>query len=98
MWFSIHKTQVELRVFAKPKARQTSLLEVNEQGLHIALHANPHQGEANKELITYLTKILKVPKSQIVLKRGGNSRYKTIIVPLTKSVQEFLDNYHQCVK
>lgn len=95
LWFFIHNTEVELHVFAKPKAKKTCLLTVNDQGLHIALHANPHQGEANKELIIYLAKILKVPKSQIVLKRGESSRYKTVMVPLTQSVQKFLDN-HLC--
>jgi hypothetical protein len=60
--------------------------------LHISLHAQPKQGEANKELISYLAKILRLPKSQIILQRGEGSRHKQVIVPLTITVQQLLDN------
>ncbi len=53
MWFQIKDQHVEIRVFAKPKAKRTALLKVNEEGLNIALHAKPHEGEANIELISF---------------------------------------------
>lgn len=93
MWFKIIKQQVVLQVFAKPNAKQTALLKVDDEGLHIALHAKPQKGEANKELIAYLAKLFDLPKSSITLKRGENSRYKVVIVPLTKKIQEFIELY-----
>lgn len=92
MWFKILGQQVELQILAKPNAKITLLQLVNEQGMHIAIHAKPHQGEANKELINYLSKLFRIPKSKITLKRGEGSRHKVVILPLTANLQCFLDN------
>ena len=91
MWFKIIKQHVALQIFAKPNAKRTTLLKISDQGLNIALHAKPHEGEANKELISYLAKLFNLPKSNIILDRGENSRHKIVIVPLTIKVQEFID-------
>lgn len=91
-WFKIQDQQVELRIFAKPNAKRSSLLKVDDQGLHIALHAKPHEGEANKELINFLSKLFQLPKSKVILQRGINSRHKVVSLPLTHKVREFLDN------
>ncbi|HSW70815.1 MAG TPA: DUF167 domain-containing protein [Gammaproteobacteria bacterium] len=91
MWFKIQSQQVELRIFAKPNAKRTALIKVHDE-LHIALNAKPHEGEANKELICYLAKLLQLPKGHIILKRGEGSRHKVVIIPLTAEVQKFLDN------
>lgn len=92
MWFKIQDEQVILRIFAKPNAKRTALLKINDDGLHIALHAKPHEGEANKELISYLAKLFKIPKSHVILHRGESSRHKEVKVPLNAKVQQFLDN------
>ncbi len=95
MWFKIEDQHVVLRIFAKPNAKRTALLKVNDDALHIALHATPHEGEANKVLISYLAKLFRIPKSHIILQRGVSSRYKEIVVPLTEKIQQFLDD-HSC--
>jgi uncharacterized protein (TIGR00251 family) len=92
MWFKIQDQQVKLQIRAKPNAKKTSIVKITEQGLHIAIHAKPHKGEANKELILFLSKAFDVPKSQIMIKTGEGSKYKQIIIPLTASVQKILNN------
>jgi uncharacterized protein (TIGR00251 family) len=92
MWFNIINQQVELKIFAKPNAKRTALLKVDEEALHISLHAKPHEGEANKELISFLAKLFRIPKSQIILQRGESGRRKIMMVPLSVKVQEFIDN------
>lgn len=92
MWFKIQDQQIKLQIIAKPNAKKTAILKISDQGLHIAIHAKPHKGEANKELILFLSKIFKVPKSQIILKAGENSKYKQIIMPLTVAIQKFLND------
>lgn len=92
MWFKIENKQVKLSVFAKPNAKKTALKAISEHELHIALHAKPHHGEANTELISYLAKIFQLPKSKIILQRGEGSRHKLIIVPLTRIVQQLIDD------
>ena len=90
MWFKIKNQHVEIHIFAKPNAKRTALVKINDNGLHISLHAKPHEGEANRELISYLTKLFQIPKSHLVLERGLGSRYKVVLVPLTTKVREFL--------
>lgn len=92
MWYKIQNQQVHLFILAKPNAKKTLLTKITEEGLHIALQAKPHDGEANKVLISYLAKLFRLPKSQIVLKRGEASRYKHVLLPLTSVVQQFFEN------
>lgn len=92
MWFKIQKQQVSLTIFVKPNAKQTKFIGVTDIALQIALHAKPHQGEANKELIVYLSRLLKIPKTQVVLLKGETSRHKQILVPLTEEVRKLLDD------
>lgn len=92
MWFKIQDQQIKLQIIAKPNAKKTAILKISEQGLHIAIHAKPHKGEANKELIVFLSKVFKVQKSQIILKAGENSKHKQIIMPLTETIQKILND------
>lgn len=86
MWYKIQNQNIELRIFVKPNAKRTAFISITQEELHIALHAKPHQGEANSELFSYLSKSLKIPRSQIVLKRGEHSRHKLIILPLSDTI------------
>lgn len=90
MWFKINEHHIEISVYAKPNAKNTQLLACTDTALHIALHAKPQEGEANKELISFIGKLLKVPKTQIELIKGKNSRHKLIQIPLSDSVLTFI--------
>jgi uncharacterized protein (TIGR00251 family) len=48
--------------------------------LKVRVRARPVEGEANAALLKFLAKILKVPKSAVVLQRGGQSRLKMVTV------------------
>ncbi len=95
MWFKIKNQQVRINIYAKPNAKKTAFLGVSEQGLLISLHAKPHQGAANKELIAYLAKLFHLPKTQIILQKGEGGRNKQVVVPLTDSVMKVIDQYGQ---
>jgi uncharacterized protein (TIGR00251 family) len=70
----------ELQIFVKPNAKKSALLEVKDGVWHIALHAKPTDGEANVELVRFLSELLDVPKSLIALKRGEKSRHKCVML------------------
>ncbi len=48
--------------------------------LKVRVRARPVEGEANEALIKLLAKALGVPKSGVVLQRGGQSRTKMVLV------------------
>ena len=93
MWFNIENQSVILNVYAKPNAKRTAIMDITKAALHVALHAQPKDGEANKELILFISKLFKIPKTQIILVRGQESRNKQLQVPLTSALQEFINKF-----
>lgn len=55
---------------------------VGESGgfLKVKLNAVPEKGKANEELIKVLAEAYNVPKSNITIKRGKNSRRKQVVL------------------
>jgi hypothetical protein len=49
------------------------------------------EGAANKELIKFISKEFKIPKSEIEIK-GETSKRKQLILPLNERLKEFLDS------
>ncbi|WP_065310953.1 DUF167 domain-containing protein [Legionella adelaidensis] len=91
MWFKIQDQYVTFQIIAKPNAKKTALVKITEHELYIAIHAKPHKGEANKELLLFLSKLFATPKSSITLK-GEHSKYKHVVVPLTASLQKIIND------
>ena len=77
-FLKLSEEAVILRIFAKPHAKKSQFLGVHEDALAIALKAKPHEGEANQALIKLLSESLGIPKTQISLEKGGQSRFKII--------------------
>lgn len=69
----------KLSVVIKSKARATEILGYNQekQAVIIAVKALPEKGEANKELVKFLTKLL---KKKVAVKSGFTSREKMLVI------------------
>jgi uncharacterized protein (TIGR00251 family) len=71
-----------LSIHVKPKAHETKFVSwLDDHTAVIAIHATPTDGEANIELIRFLSDKLSVPKTFILLKGGHTSRVKKIELP-----------------
>ncbi|KAG8145076.1 hypothetical protein E2320_013453 [Naja naja] len=59
--------------------------DLTTDAVSVAIAAPPSEGEANAELCRYLSKVLEVKKSDVVLEKGSKSREKVvkILAPLT---------------
>jgi uncharacterized protein (TIGR00251 family) len=68
-----------LEVYVQPKASRNELAGVHEDCLKIRLTAPPVEGEANKECVKFLSKILAVPKSSIEIIQGQKARRKSLL-------------------
>lgn len=90
MWFKIQEQYIIIRIIAKPNAKRTALLKITEQELHVAVHAKPQKGDANKELLVFLSQLFAVPKTKIILKTGEHSKYKQFMMPLTPQVEKVI--------
>ena len=78
--------QMKLRVRATPNAKRSGILgwvddPSSGRVLRVQVAAPPVEGKANEELRAFLAKTLGVPKSQVLLDKGGTSRVKVFDVP-----------------
>jgi len=82
-----------IQIFVQPRASKNELVGVHENFLKIRLAAPPVEGEANKECIKFMAKILHVPKSSVEIIQGHKSRRKTILIKDSsfKKIREFLE-------
>jgi uncharacterized protein (TIGR00251 family) len=68
---------VLLHLYVQPKSSKTRVIGLYDGLLKIGVTSPPVDGKANRELINFLAKCLKIPKSDIILKSGKQSRRKT---------------------
>lgn len=67
-------------VFLQPRASRNRLVGLHDNAIKIALTAPPVDGEANKQLIQYLSRLFQVKKSDIDIVAGERSRRKRVSV------------------
>ncbi|XP_059177139.1 UPF0235 protein C15orf40 homolog isoform X2 [Physella acuta] len=86
-----------IKILAKPGAKQNSVTGVTEEGVGVQISAPPVEGEANTELVKYISKVLDLRKSDIQLDKGSKSRNKILRVDKTSglTVQAVLDKLKQ---
>ncbi len=69
-----------LHVKVIPKASRSEIVGWEGEVLKVRLKAVPEKGEANEELIRFLSRELKIAKSLITIVRGHTSREKTLLI------------------
>lgn len=67
-------------VYCQPGAKQTQVAGIHDGKPKIQLKAPPVDGEANKALIAFLSKLCGVPKSAISIEMGTSGRIKRVAV------------------
>ena len=67
-----------VRVRVQPGASQNSIDGIRDGALKVRIAAPPVEGAANKALVEYLAKALKIKKSSIEITSGVNSRDKRL--------------------
>lgn len=71
---------ISIKVLAKPGSKENGVTGITEEGLEVKIAAPPVDGEANTELISFLSKLLSIRKSDLSLDRGSRSRTKTVTI------------------
>lgn len=72
--------EIVIRIHAKPGAKQNGITDISADAIGVQIAAPPVDGEANTELVKYLSKVLQLRKSDVSLDRGSKSREKTVLV------------------
>lgn len=69
-----------LSVKVIPNASKNAVVGLENDELKVRLNATPEKGEANEELIAFLAKTWKLPKSSLSIHSGKTSRHKKILI------------------
>lgn len=89
-WLKCDSEQITLQVKVKPGSKQNAIALDPTGCLQLSLQASAQDGKANKMLIQYLAKLLRLPQKQIVIRRGMTSRIKVLAISCVVSEQEKL--------
>ena len=89
--YEIKENRVILNIKAQPNSSKNKISGVYGEAIKINIKAPAVEGAANKELIKFLSKTFKIPKSEIELK-GETSKQKKVILPLNEKVKEFIES------
>ncbi|XP_045755272.1 UPF0235 protein C15orf40 homolog isoform X2 [Mirounga angustirostris] len=92
------KGGVTIAIRAKPGSKQNAVTDVTVEAVSVAIAAPPSEGEANAELCRYLSKVLELRKSDVVLDKGGKSREKVVKLLVSTTAEEILEKLKQQVE
>ena len=70
----------QIAVQVQPNSRKNEVVSFEDGVLKVKIAALPVKGKANKELIDFLSSILKISKGSIVIEKGLTSKRKGIAV------------------
>jgi uncharacterized protein len=80
MWIRETSEGIVFKAAIQPKAAKNEIIGVRGDALKIKLTAPPVEGAANRMCVEFLTKSLKVRKSDVEIVRGKGSRTKQVLV------------------
>jgi len=96
-WMRVSIDEVVIEVTARPNASRRGVIGVTGERLVIGVNSRPEKGKANDELIEYLAREMRVPRSALLIVRGETSRRKTIRI-VTHEPTKVSSRLHQIVK
>jgi hypothetical protein len=74
------ESEITLTIYVQPRASRTRITGLHDGSLKLALTAPPVEGQANRQVISYLAKLFRVPKSAIAITGGEQGRTKRLRV------------------
>ena len=69
---------MKLRIKVKPGSKTDEIVREADGSIKVKIKAQPVEGKANKYLVKYLSKVLALPKSKIVLLKGETNAFKKL--------------------
>lgn len=92
MWWDKTSEGFLLKVKAQPGAQRDEISCLRGDELVVRVNAQPEEGKANKALIAFLSKQIKIAKSEIVLRQGTSARHKCFLLPENPKVAQWLES------
>jgi len=88
--FKIEDNFVTFKIKAQPNSSKNKIAGIYGEAIKINIKAPAVEGAANKELIKFLSKEFKIPKSEVMLK-GETSKHKSVKLEINERVKNFME-------
>jgi hypothetical protein len=69
-----------MRLKVVPSSRISRVAGIHGDCLKIRISEPPEKGKANRELVTFLSEILSIPRQDIVILHGQGDAYKKVLL------------------
>lgn len=89
-WHQLQDKHIIFKIKVKPNKKETKIINIDNDFIHISLHASPVDGKANEELIYFLSEYFSVSKSSIEITLGEKSKIKSVKLPTNSIIKGFL--------
>ena len=76
---------MKLKIKVKPGSKTDEIVREADGSIKVKIKAQPVEGKANKYLVEYLSAVLALPKSKIVLMKGETNSFKTLEIEAEQS-------------
>lgn len=76
---------MKLKIKVKPASKIDEIVREADGNIKVKIKGQPIEGKANRYLIEYLSKVLNLPKSKIVLLKGETNAFKTLEIDAEES-------------
>ena len=91
MFYNEDNDSITLKIKAQPNASKSEFVGLyGKDALKVRVAAPAVEGAANKELIKFIAKSFKVPKSSVELVSGQSSKIKLIKLKKSEKLEEFI--------
>jgi uncharacterized protein (TIGR00251 family) len=91
MFYTLDGEIVTLRIKAQPAASRSEFAGLyGDDAIKIRIKAPAVEGAANKELVKFLAKQFKIPKSTVAFKSGETGKLKVVTFPLSDAFQQWV--------
>jgi uncharacterized protein len=80
LWLQEIPEGIVFKIVVQPRSAANRIVGLQGDALKIKLTAPPVDGAANKMCVQFLAKLLKVPKSDVIVLQGQRSRAKKVLV------------------
>jgi hypothetical protein len=81
-----------IRLKVQPRSSQDGFAEVLDDRIKLRLTAPPVDGKANAHLTKYLSRLFRVPKSQVIILSGETGRDKRVKIVAPKVLPAFISH------
>lgn len=85
-WYHWREQSLLLHIQLQPRASKDEIIGPHGEYLKIRITAPPLENRANKHLIKFLAEIFKVPKKNISIEKGEQSRIKLVRIESPKNI------------